>query len=449
MKTINMTVDQNQGAIEKSHFVIKKAFPKYILVLFCIFALYLVIPVIDVPLIGLSLSAPIFFIVAFTIILKPPKAWLHEYRIWILIAGLLWFAIFLSTWVNGFMSGNLELRGILTVIRYVYWLLVFVVSVYFLSQGSTINTVTSVLGWGVLLLALLRWAEVLRYGNMGAWTGTHFLSQNNYGFLFSIFSPFLMVFVFKGHVWKKLFGWVGYLILLAAVAINGSRGSWVAIAVGLALCLFILMISRPRKFVSLSIMLVISVGVASAAWVAFPTVSSTVNKRFVTFDDLDTEKSYMIRQLMIQKAWRLFESSPIIGVGANRFTETVIELEIPSILSYASQDHFDDTSSHNSYLGFLAEYGLLGVLPYLALLIPLWIGGFLSACYFTRWGQYWAVAVFLAFIQMSIHMWVISSLTNTANWFIYGLASAAVVIWQKSKRENALRFSLSHSSSNA
>jgi len=40
------------------------SFPRGIYVLFYVFAVYLVIPVIDVPLLGLSLSAPIFFFIA-------------------------------------------------------------------------------------------------------------------------------------------------------------------------------------------------------------------------------------------------------------------------------------------------------------------------------------------------------------------------------------------------
>ena len=40
--------------------------------LFYMFALYLVLPLVDVPLLGLSLSAPIFFFIALVCIFKPP-----------------------------------------------------------------------------------------------------------------------------------------------------------------------------------------------------------------------------------------------------------------------------------------------------------------------------------------------------------------------------------------
>jgi len=63
-------------------------------------------------------------------------------------------------------------------------------------------------------------------------------------------------------------------------------------------------------------------------------------------------------------------------VGAGRFTKSSVPLDIPHVLSYAGQAHFDVKSSHNSYLDFIAESGLLGAIPYAILLIILtWRGG--------------------------------------------------------------------------
>ncbi len=409
------------------------AFPRIIYLLFYVFALYLVLPFYDVPLLGLSLSAPIFFIIAAVTVLKPPRPWFRAYRGWILIAVLIWLGIFISAAANGLLSGgvNIDTSGISLTIHYAYWLLVFVITAYFASQGDMLKRISEVLGWGVLALALLRLLEVVLYGNVGAWTRTHWLEQNAYGVLFSTYSPFLLLRILEEKRWKKLLAVAGTLTLWAAAAINGSRGSWVSIAIGLALCLILLAVSRPGKFAGLLIAVLFIFGLAGAAWTAFPQVHTSVVDRFNTFQTLDTEKSYMIRQLMIQKGVRLFEQSPIIGVGAGRFTKSSAPLDIPQILSYANQAYFNAKSSHNSYLDFLAESGLVGAIPFGILLITLAWGGFKSAYRFSRKGSYLILAVFLSFVQMSIHMWVIASLTNTGNWFIYGLAAAAIVIANK------------------
>ncbi len=417
---------------EKPRFRIQKVFqyPKIIRVLFLIFGAYLVLPIIEVPVLGLSLSAPIFLIIALKCILKPPYPWSKKLSGWILLAIFLWLGIFISTWANGLLSGGVEIGqgGILTVIRYIYWLLVFVITAHFFSKIRMIKKLVMVLGWAVFLLALLRCYEIFQFGNIGSATRTQFLTQNSYGFIFSTFSPFLISVPFFTKGWKRILAILGNFFLLGAVALNGSRGSWVAISSGLILYLVYTLITDRKRFFSLLLVILVTFGVAVAAWQTFPDLTTRIQQRFNTFDSLDQEKSYMIRQLMIQKGWRLFQDSPIIGVGANRFTLTSTDLDIPRILSYRNQEYFDRTSSHNSYLGFLAEFGLIGTIPFGILLITLGFRGSLSSHNLYKEGHLWALPVLLGFFQMSVHMWVISSLTNTANWFIYGLIASIIMI---------------------
>ena len=138
---------------------------------------------------------------------------------------------------------------------------------------------------------------------------------------------------------------------------------------------------------------------------------------------------------MNQKALLLFEESPYFGVGAGRFTVSSVELQIPTVLQYASQAHFDKKSSHNSYMGILAENGLFGAIPFAILLTYFAIMGWKAATHLLRQNKYWGMIIYSSFIGMSVHMWVISALTNTATWFIYGLIAAMVVINQTNTRE--------------
>lgn len=404
-------------------------FSRAIYFLFFIFSIYLVIPVIDVPLLGLSLSAPMFFFIAVVCILKPPYPWFKKYSKWILLAVLTWFGIFISTTANGLLSWavNIDNDGVITLIRYLYWILVFVITAYFANQDTVLEKIPTVFAWSILLLALLRWGEVILYGNAGAWTGTHLMTQNSYGFQFSTFSPFIFIKIFQQRGGKKVFWILAMLVVWAAAAINSSRGSWVAIGIGLAVCMLMFFFSRPRKVLGGFLVVILVGGVGAVLCNVIPEAAATIGERANSFQSLEEDKSYVIRQVMVQKGLRLFQESPLIGVGANRFTLTWTDLDIPDLLAYRSIQEFETKTSHNSYIQFLAEFGLVGSIPFGLLLIILVFSGYKTTRSSILRNNLIPLSIFLSFIQMSIHMWVIAALTGTITWFIYGLMAAVIM----------------------
>jgi len=403
-------------------------FPKSIYFLFYIFAIYLVIPAIDVPLLGLSLSAPIFFFIALACVLRPPRPWFRQYSTWILLAALIYFGIFISTVANGLLSGGVEINsdGILYLIRYLYWLIVFVLTGYFANQDQLLKKIPVILAWSVFILALLRWVEVLLYGNIGAWSGTYLLTENAYGFQLSVFSPFLLVLIFQQKGWKKAFWILAQVVVWGAVAINASRGSWVAMGIGLGICLLMLFFSKPQRFFTAVFSVLLMAGIGFVLWNEIPKAAAAVEERLGTFQNLEEDKSYMIRQVMIQKGLRLFKESPLVGVGANRFTLTWADIDLPDILEYRGTGEFETKNAHNSYIQWLAEFGLIGTIPLVILLAILTIRGFTTARKAILRRDLVPLAIYLSFLQMSMHMWVITALTGTIVWFIYGFLLAAI-----------------------
>jgi len=407
-------------------------FPDFITILFYAFSVYLVLPIIDVPLLGLSISAPILFIIAVPVFFKPPKPWFKQYQMWIFLAIAIFTGIFLSTILNGITSFGLDFdsSGVKFLVRYLYWLIAFIVTAYFASQGEVLKKLTPVLGWSVLILSLLRWGEVLLFGNYIGAKGTRIFSQNNYGFLFSTFSSFLLVMIFQNRGLKRLLAILGNLVLWGAAAVNGSRGSWVSIAIGLGFMIILFFIQSPRKFFGLMTFILFAIALLGGLWVALPQVSSAIQARFETFQYLDQDKSTLVRELMVQKGFRLFKESPIIGIGAARFQKESIVLDIPRQLAFQSQEHYDTKSAHNSYIQFLAEFGLLGAIPFALLLLINAIQGTKTTLNEIQNDNLVPLAILLSFLEMSAHMWAISSLTNTANWFVYGLVGAMIMTYK-------------------
>jgi O-antigen ligase len=400
---------------------------------FYFFALCLALPLITIPLTTISLSAPLFFLLFIHIIGEPAKASLRQYRVWIILAVAMWAGILISTIANGLLSGSIDLvqGGLQTVFRYLYWFIVFVVAMFIASRENILRSTVIVLGVGIFALALFRIGEVMVYGNLGAWTGTKLLPQNTYGFLFSMFSPCLLFLAISKRYW--LLGIGGYATVLMAVGANGSRGSWVAIAIGIFVILLILAVYRSRAFVGALLLGATLVAVLALSSADIPDLPRVVEQRFESLDALERDKSYLVRQVMNQKSLRLFAESPIIGVGASRFRESDVPLDVPYLLSGSFT--FYRSSAHNSYLGFLAENGLLGALPFAILLILLLVGGARAAVFSVARRDYLALFVFTSFVQMSVHMWAINSLTNTGNWFLYGLVGATIGIHRQRQRD--------------
>lgn len=362
------------------HIPIHGDYSPFLVFLFLLMAAYLVLPLVDVPFMGLSLSAPVFALIALQVFLKPTELWFKKYQGWIILAGMIYLGIFFSTTLNGLRSGGVKVdrEGWLSLVRYAYWLLIFVTTAYFTSRGNMLERVSRVLGWAVFGLALARLFEAAALGKIGAGTN-QFLTQNSYGFLFSIFFPYLLAPIITTGGKNRLFMILRLLVAGVAVLINGSRGSWISVAAGIFAFSILFVIAMPQKIgwsiliVTLSALVILGVQFAPIK------IAATFGQRFATFQTLNEDKSYTIRKLMDQKGLRLFEESPLIGVGISRFTKESTPLDIPLILTYAQQTHFDFKSAHNSYIAFLAETGLAGSLPFAILLLVLGVGGLKSS----------------------------------------------------------------------
>jgi len=315
-------------------------------------------------------------------------------------------------------------------IQNAYWLLTFVITSYFASCANILERTAKLLGWAVFALALARLFEAVIWGAVNTYESvTRLLTPNTYGFLFSTFFPFLLVPLFAVKGGNKFLPITRVLIVAVAVVINGSRSSWISVAAGTIFFILLLFFLRSRKVgMTLFLLSVLVVSILLGLNLLPEPVQSAISLRASTFQNLEQDKSYVFRKLMVQKGLKLFEESPIIGVGASRFRKESVELELSGVFRFYSQSSFDRKSAHNSYVGFLAETGLIGSIPLLVLILMLAFQGVKSAVSHARRGDLWALSVMTSFVGMSIHMWTISALAGTVTWFAYGLVAALIVL---------------------
>jgi O-antigen ligase len=120
------------------------------------------------------------------------------------------------------------------------------------------------------------------------------------------------------------------------------------------------------------------------------------------------------------------KESPLVGVRAKRCTLTSADIDLPDILEYRGSGEFETKNAHNSYIQWLAEFGSLGSIPLVILLAVLTVRGLMTTRKAIVRRDVVPLAIYLSFLQMSIHIWVITALTGTVTWFIYGLLMAVI-----------------------
>lgn len=397
--------------------------------LFWATAVYLVAPLENVPLLGLSPSAFLIALVALEVFLGNRNFGLGKFKRWGVIIYFLWLGYLLSIAGNALLGNHSAGFGAyLWLVRAAFWFLSFLTTAIVVARipEKDLRTLVILIGVAVLLLALVRLYEGVVFGRWGAGGTVSIFTQNNYGILFSRFSLFAVALYFMlAGIWRSL-SIIGLLALLLAIAVNGSRSSWIAVSAGLVVFTVLYAVAKPRDsgrlvwFISL-LLIVFTIAISFLPLQVLEPISS----RFATLEQVEEDKSYATRQLMIQKSQKLFADNPFFGAGLGRFRESFVELERPDILR-GSTANFNRVASHNSYARLLGETGLSGTIPFGFLMLTLLYGGMQAALRFTRHGEVWALAVYASFIAMSIHMWSIDNLNNTAPWFIYGFVAGII-----------------------
>lgn len=366
------------------------------------------------PLFAVSLSAPLF---AWIVVEALAKRELRLPPRWMALAATFWFGLFCSLAINVVWGdlGGLGSEEIVLLARYAFWLLVFVGTAALTSRSRWTPRLAAGLASAAAALALMRLVDAA--AGEGLW-----LHQNEYGFRFSVFVPFLLAASLARA------GAVPVLALAAAAAavlLNGSRSSWIALCLA-AIALVVLRVAAGRSVRGPLLALTLTPALlAGCAAVAPAEWSRAVANRWASFDELDADKPFQTRLALIEKGWRLFEQRPLFGAGLGRFDHERVRLA-GARTPWTNDESLNRRSSHNAYLSLLAETGFVGAAAFAVLLTALLAGGARSAYRLMRRGEDWAAGVWASALALSVHLTALSGLTGTLPWFVFGLTAGMI-----------------------
>lgn len=193
-------------------------------------------------------------------------------------------------------------------------------------------------------------------------------SHNATGSVTAIAGIFSLAFFLESGKKEKI-SYAGILILLLiALMMTKSRGSLIAFVVAVFFIIWI----NSRSFTRFVRNFLILIAVSAP----FIFITGTY-KRIAQIINIYDE-NISTRFNLWEKAIYLFKQSPIIGVGFGRYNDTVWEnydmihlSGYPGICAlYKTPGYiFDTSNAHNSYLHFLAETGVIGLI----LIISFWV----------------------------------------------------------------------------
>jgi O-antigen ligase len=156
---------------------------------------------------------------------------------------------------------------------------------------------------------------------------------------------------------KRLRGVFGFLLLTAlplAIVATKTRAVWLSF-VGSILVLLFFSPSRRLRRVCLCFVLVGTIGIAAAVTLADRNTSLN--------DRLEERGPVMFRMAIYQAGWEMFLEKPLAGWGA-----TSMQTELSKRISDFHQEQF---FFHNTYLEIVVQYGLVGLVLYLWIVVDL------------------------------------------------------------------------------
>ncbi|WP_110954088.1 O-antigen ligase family protein [Anaerosinus massiliensis] len=282
---------------------------------------------------------------------SPIKIKLQTYHIWILVIFFIckFSTIFLND-VNANYYTNFQwFRD-----RFLSPILILFLLIYFVREKEKIKNLFFALVISFLIGNLFAIGEFYQGGSRvsGLTTDTMELA----GFLIMLY-PSTIIFLFKDQLAKrcKIILYLCLIVSTPVIFFNGTRIAWVILALTIPSILILLM---KNKKMLITILLIV---LASTSMLI--NNNDALQKRFYSITDHNYQ-SNAERVRMWKSAWNMFSDHPIAGVGLGNYMEQYRTKYILPEAKERNQWH-----AHNVFMQTLAESGIIGILPYICMVV--------------------------------------------------------------------------------
>ena len=220
-----------------------------------------------------------------------------------------------------------------------------IVIAYFV--GFTVDNLATLYNWGI------NTSSPSYHSNRAA----GFLHIMSTAPLFAGSIPFLAIscihYLKKGNCKLWIPTALALLISVSALLLSGHRGSWLAVAIGLFIVLFLYL--DIKKFLMIISICSILVG---GVFASSPKLLDRA--KTITVTD-NSNKSNYARILVWKSAIAMWKDYPVLGVGISNFDEIYKKNYVHPEQQYILQN------AHSNVIHYMAERGTLGALSFLAL----------------------------------------------------------------------------------
>ena len=345
---------------------------------------------------------------------------------------ILFFTSILISSVSSFFYDEISHPGLFYIlkisIQYFYWICVALFfKKYFLKLNIIEISKYFFLGIICLIFSFFIFSFKLDFGFLSIDT---IFQRNNFVFIILASFPFCLYYVINNIYLKQYLKRITFLFLAVMFLSQGRSG--ILIFIIEVLCISIILNPNIKKlykfFLGLFIIGLFFTSTIQNNLESLSYVIEPYNPRIAGFirqdgeSDINQDKSLMIRLMMIDKTIEIFHEYPIFGIGANMFTKYYSELTTRGNydrLDHKSDEYLNTRSSHGSYYQVLAEFGIVGLIFIILILITpiLYV---LKRFVNNKNGN--EDLFLISLLGISLHFVTVSALTGTIPWVIIGVA---------------------------
>ena len=253
-------------------------------------------------------------------------------------------------------------------------------------------------------------------------------TPNNISFLLICYVPYLIFYLKRRYSFKISFFIL--IIILGSLLISGRRAGFGLVFIGGLATLF----HDNFKNISIlkimkSIIIILFIGlifqikpIKNSIFNSSPRIHSII---YNDLNNLETDRSSLVRKAMIEKGISLLNSNILYGVGLNNFNKSETEITGNFVGSeyVIDKNIFEKTSSHNSYINMFAEGGLFLGIPFLLILLFI-IKNFISI--FNKLNDF-DLIILISFSCMLVHLYFINAIVNSLAWLNICLALTTIL----------------------